>query len=361
MVESTLPSFKELLDGSRLSTDDVDIIQDDCQLPSQTDTTPIVTSTNLYIAPMTRHSPQGHLTESTFEHISGRKALKITASGNSNTPRRDSCHWQGQGCSHVLFPSKDQLEHDALPHKDPSSSDRALPARENHKCRRLMGTLEEIFPCGKTRQRISRHDVLSMGDSSITMTGSSASSQTPLRAEPSVGRTSLQRPTLNTDNSDVDQLIQHKVGESKDAHKKAEQKRRNEGSSLITELEHCQSTLRLKVLLVVTKSWVARHISRVFYSLNLPCDSHTISKEVTLTLRHAGLPPEFLQRCQPRNQNPGYKKNGTLKALPNYHRHQAKVIEEQDRIIKAQTAANEALKEENVTFRRTNDPGNLEQ
>ena len=115
MVESTLPSFKELLDGSRLSTDDVDIIQDDCQLPSQTDTTPIVTSTNLYIAPMTRHSPQGHLTESTFEHISGRKALKITASGNSNTPRRDSCHWQGQGCSHVLFPSKDQLEHDVCP------------------------------------------------------------------------------------------------------------------------------------------------------------------------------------------------------------------------------------------------------
>ena len=95
----------------------------------------------------------------------------------------------------------------------------------------------------------------------------------------------------------MDQVVQHKVEEDKVAHKRAEQKRRNELSTLIAELEIC-------------------------------------------------LPSEFLDGCQPpRNQKPGYTKNGTLKAVLSYLKHQATVIEEQNKINEAQAAANAALKE----------------
>lgn len=97
-----------------------------------------------------------------------------------------------------------------------------------------------------------------MGGLSLTKTVSSVSSRT-LKAKPPVQCTSSRRPTLKPDNSDIDQTIQHKFKEGKVTHKRAEQKRRNELSSLITELEHL-------------------------------------------------LPSKSLCGCQPKNQKPGYTK-----------------------------------------------------
>ena len=199
-----------------------------------------MTSTNVHIAPMTRRSPKEILTASSFDHSSARKASWFQESG-IDTRRRNFSQWQGG--SRVLLSSEDQTAHEALHHNDPSSSDSALPASEN-KWRRLKSTLEETLPFGKKRQPVSRHDVLSMGGSSVTTTGSLASSKI-LRAEPSVGCTSRRRPTIDTDNSDMDQVVQHKVGDGKVAHKQAERKRRKEHSYVITKLEHCQSIFRL--------------------------------------------------------------------------------------------------------------------
>lgn len=61
---------------------------------------------------------------------------------------------------------------------------------------------------------------------------------------------------------------------------------------------------------------------------------------------HEGVPVEYLHGCQPKNQKSGYTKNGTLKAVLSSYKHQAKVIEEQNKIIEAQAAANTALEEE---------------
>ena len=94
-------------------------------------------------------------------------------------------------------------------------------------------------------------------------------------------------PTLKPDN----------LEEGKAAHKRAEQIRRNEHSTLIVELKHC-------------------------------------------------LPPEFLDGCQSTNQRPGYTKNGILKAMLMYHKHQAAVIEKQRKIIEAEAAKNAASEEE---------------
>ena len=89
------------------------------------------------------------------------------------------------------------------------------------------------------------------------------------------------------------------VEEGKAAHKRAEQIRQNEISTLIVELEHC-------------------------------------------------LPPEFLDGCQPRNQRPGYTKNGVLKTMLRYHKHRAAVIEQQRKLTEAQAANNAALEESNA-------------
>lgn len=94
----------------------------------------------------------------------------------------------------------------------------------------------------------------------------------------------------------MDQVVQHKVKEDKVAHKRAEQKRRNEHSSFITALELC-------------------------------------------------LPSDFLDGCQPRNQKPGYTKNGTLKAVLSFLEHQATTIEEQKKTIEAQATTIAALNE----------------
>ena len=59
------------------------------------------------------------------------------------------------------------------------------------------------------------------------------------------------------------------------------------------------------------------------------------------------LPSDFLAECRPRNQKPGHKRNGTLKAILNNDKHQVTVIEEQDKIIKALAAANAALQVRN--------------
>lgn len=131
-------------------------------------------------------------------------------------------------------------------HDDASSSDSALLASEDNKRPRLKANPEKTLPSGKELQCVSRYDVLSMDGSHCTLTGSASSKA--LRAEPSVSCTSLRRHTLKTNNSDVDQVVQYKVEEGKVAHKKAEQKRRNGLSSLITELEHCQSTFRIGTL-----------------------------------------------------------------------------------------------------------------
>ena len=157
----------------------------------------------------------------------------------------------------------------------------------------LRGAPEDRFPPRKKRHCGSWYDVNSLGGSSFTKTGSSKTS----RAEPFLRGTSSRRLTLSSDKPDADQVVE----EGKVAHKRAEQERRNERSTLITELEHC-------------------------------------------------LPPKFLDGCQPRNQRPGYTKNGILRATLNYQKHQAAVIEEQLKIIEAQAAATVALKESNTTL-----------
>lgn len=135
----------------------------------------------------------------------------------------------------------------SLHHNDACSSDSALRASEGNKRPRLRATPEETLPSGKKLECVSRYDVLSINGSNCTTSGSSASSKT-LQAEPSVSCTSLRHLALKIDDSDADQVVQYKVEEGKVAHKKAEQKRRNENSSLIIELEHCQSTFRIGTL-----------------------------------------------------------------------------------------------------------------
>lgn len=290
-MESKLPHFHEFVEfveGARLPSND-----GDCQLPCRVDATSIVTSTNRYIAPTVPRPAQKVPTRSPLEHSSVRKASGFEESECSDTRRRDLCQWQGR--LHGLLSSKDRAAHEVLHNNDQSSSNGPLLASGNNKRPRPSEAPEDNFLIGEKRQRVPRHDVPSTVGSNSTKTGSSASSKT-LRAKPSVRCTPPRRPTLETDNSDMDLVVQHKVEEGKVAHKRAEQKRRNEQSSLITEMEH-------------------------------------------------RLPSEFLDGCQPRNQKPGYSKNGTLKAMLNCHKHQATLIEDQDKIIEAQAAANAALKE----------------
>lgn len=253
----------------------------------------IVTSTNRYNAPMVPCPAQRIFVRSPFEHNSARKASRFEEPEVADTRRRIRCQWPG--CFQVLLSSEDQAAHGALHYNDRSSSDSALLASENNKRPRLRGDPEDTFSFGKKRQCLSHYDVHSSGGSSSIKTAPSASTKT-LRAKPSVRCPSSRRPTAKTDDSDMDPVVQHKVKEGKVAHKRAEQKRRSELSSLIAEMEQ-------------------------------------------------RLPSQFLTGCQPRNQKPGYTKNGTLKAVLNYHKHQVTVIEEQDKIIEAQAAANAALKE----------------
>ena len=290
-MESKLPHFQEFVEfveGARLPSND-----GDCQLSCRVDATSIVTSTNRYIAPTVPRPAQKILTRSPLEHSSVRKASGFEESECLNTRRRSLCHWQGR--SHCLISSKDGAAHEVIHNNDQSSSN-----GPNNKRPRPREAPDDTFLIGEKRQRVLRHDVPSTAGSHFIKTGSSASSKT-LRAKPSVRCTSPRRPTLETDNSDMDLVVQHKVEEGKVAHKRAEQKRRNEQSSLITEMEH-------------------------------------------------RLPSQFLDGCQPRNQKPGYSKNGTLKAMLNCHKHQVTLIEEQDKIIEAQAAANAALKERSTAL-----------
>ena len=100
----------------------------------------------------------------------------------------------------------------------------------------------------------------------------------------------------------MDQGVQHKVQEGKLAYKRAEQRHRNELSTLRAELEHC-------------------------------------------------LPPKFLNWMSAKKPEAGiYEKWNIKKAMLNYHKHQAAVIEEQLETFKAQAAAKAALEESNVAL-----------
>ena len=161
----------------------------------------------------------------------------------------------------------------SLHQNDACSSEGALHASEDNERPRLRATPEDTLPSGKKLECVSRYDVLSMNGWNRTTTGSSAFSKT-LRAEQSVSCTSLRNPALKTDDSDADQAVQYKVEEGKVAHKKAEQKRRNERSSLIIELEHCQSTCRIGTLFSPEDG-----LQDTIYSPKVSCDSDLISKK----------------------------------------------------------------------------------
>ena len=289
-MERTLPSIHELFKGARSPSDG-----EDCQLLGRLAAASVVTSTNQYNPPTVLRPAQKNVIRSPFEHSSVRKPSRFEESEVLDTGRR------------VCLPSsEDQAAHEALHHDDWSLSDSALRASGDNKRSRTGEDLEDASPIGEKRQCVSRYHVSSIGRSNLTKTGSSASNKA-LRAKTSVRCTSSRHPALETDNSDVDQGVQHKVEEGKVAHKRAEQKRRNEHSSLIKELEHC-------------------------------------------------IPSEYLDGCQPRNQKPGYTKNGTLKAILKYNKHQATVIEEQDKIIEAHAAANAALMQQGQQYGSWNDP-----
>ena len=91
---------------------------------------------------------------------------------------------------------------------------------------------KDTYPIPKERQHDSRYEVHSTSGSISAKAGSSASSRS------SRAKLFVQRNPKNTD-SDMDQVVQHKVEEGRVTHKRAEQQRRKELSSLITELEHC--------------------------------------------------------------------------------------------------------------------------
>lgn len=283
-MERTLPSIHELFKGARSPSDG-----EDCQLPGRVAAASIVTSTNRYNPPTVPRPAQKNVIPSPFEHSSVRKASRFEEPEVLDTRRRV-----------FLLSSEDQATHEPLHHDNWSSADSALRTSGENKRNRTGEDLEDTSPIGEKRKCVSRYHVSSTGRSNLTKTGSSASTKA-LRTKTSVRCTSSRHPTLETDNSDVDQGVQHKVEEGKVAHKRAEQKRRNEHSSLIKELEHC-------------------------------------------------VPSEYLDGCQPRNQKPGHTKNGTLKAMLKYNKHQATVIEEQDKIIEAQAAANAALREINAAL-----------
>ena len=141
-------------------------------------------------------------TQSSSEHSSARKASRSEESEILDNRRCISCEWQG--CSHVLLSSEDQAAHETLHWNDRSSSDSALLASKNNKRPRLTGAPEDTFPHGKKRQRVSRYEVHSTRGSSLTKARSSASSKT-FKAKPFV------RYTSKTDNSDMDQMVQHMV------------------------------------------------------------------------------------------------------------------------------------------------------
>lgn len=297
----TLPTFQAFLEGARLPSDDAGTVQGDYQRACRMDATSIVTSTDRNNTPMLPQSAQKLITRSPLENNSACKASRVEESGITDIRRRILC--QRPGFSHILLSSEEQAEHEALYHNDWSSSDSASLAEENNKRRRPREAPKNTFPSRKKRQRMTRNDSHGAGSSRITETRSSISSKT-LRAKPSVRCASSRRGNIKTDSSDMDLVIQHKVDEDKVAHKRAEQKRRNELSSLIIELE----------------LWLLS---------------------------------EFLDGCQPRNKKPGYTKNGTLKAVLSYLKHQATVIEEQNKIIEAQAAANAALKKRVAGFDAT--------
>ena len=276
------------------------MIQGDCQLACHSDTTSIETITNRDNGSMVPHLGQKPLPQSLLEHSYAPKAAKASRSDReiSDVGQRISCRWQG--CSHVLLSPEDQAAHESVHLDDQSSSDSALLASQKNERHRFKGGSEDTYRFGEKGRRVSSSKIYSTEGSSILKPGSSASSST-LRATPSTRSISPRHPNLKADKVDIDRVVQHKVEGAKVAHKIAEQKRRNEFSSLITEVEHC-------------------------------------------------LPSEYLNGCQPRNQKPGYTKNGILKAMLLYHKHQATVTEEQEKIIEAQAAAIAALQETLATF-----------
>lgn len=239
------------------------------------DVTSIKTSTNLYTAQWC------HVLHKIFSHnLRSNTALLTRLRGSSSLrfQKLDGARCvSGKDAQNVLLSSEDQAAHEALHRNIPSSSDSALFASENNKRPRPRGTPEETFPFGKKRQRVSRYDVFSMDGSSSTTTGSSASSKT-LEGEPSVRSTSSRRPTFKTEISDMDQVVQHKVEEGKVAHKKTEQKSRNELSLLTTELEHCQCTFQIGTFLIF-KKLSCKTYSKSIYSPNVFSDSDHISKK----------------------------------------------------------------------------------
>lgn len=231
-VESRLPSlpdYQAFLEGARRLSDNAGTIQEDCQRPWRMDAISVVEPTERYNTATLPRSPQISITRSPFEGYSACKSSSFYESEYIAVRQRNLGQWPG--CSHILTSFQEQPEHEALSHRIWVSSDSASLANENKIRRRTRGALEATLPAEETRQRVSRNDVHYTGNSGYTKTGSSVSSKA-LRA-------SSGRATFKIDNSNMDQVVQHKVKEDKVAHKRAEQIRRNEHSSFMAALEHC--------------------------------------------------------------------------------------------------------------------------
>lgn len=292
-MKSRLPCFEELLKSAQLPSDEA--VLGHCQLPFRIDTALLGTSTDDDNAQLMPSDVQKYPTWYSFKHGSARKVATPEESNDSDTRGHTLCQWEG--CSHALLCPKNQAAHEAGYHDFQASTSSVLRASEydeRPRLRRLSGN--NSIP-GEKRHFDYGSDIHSTGGPSSTKTGTDKS----LKAERSLQGTSSRRPTLKTENLDMDRGARHMAEEGKVAHKRAEQIRRNENSTLIAELEHC-------------------------------------------------LHPEFLDGCQPRNQRPGYTKNGILKAMLRYHKHQAAMIEKQRKMIEAQAAKNAALEESNTTL-----------
>ena len=272
-AESRLPSFIEFVDAISIKTSG-----DQCN------------------APIVSHPAQRYLTSSPSEHRYAHNASRFEKSEIPDDQPRTPCKWQG--CPPFPLLSEDQSAHEALYHQHLPSAKGALNVTTENMRPRLGGASEDDSPPREKRCCVSRHHFHSTGSLNLTTTGRSASSTT--RARSSLRCTSSRRHVLKTNNSDENRAVQRKV-EGKVAHKRAEQKRRNETSSLITELKH-------------------------------------------------RLPPQFSEGWQPRDQRDIYTKNWTLKAMLNYDKPRATVIEEKLIFIEVQAAVNAALEERNAAL-----------
>ena len=265
-MKSRLPCFDELLKSAQLPSDEA--VLGHCQLPFRIDTALLRTSTVGDNAALMPSDVQNDHTWYPFKRGSARKVATPEESNDSDTRGHTLCQWEG--CSHTLLCPEDQAAHEAGYHDFQPSTSSVLRASEYDERPRLRKVSENNSLPGEKRHCDYGSDIHSPGGPSSTKTRTDRST----KAERSLQGTSSRRPTLKPNDLDVDRGAKHMIEEGKVAHKRAKQIRGNENSTLIVDLERC-------------------------------------------------LPPECLDGCQPRNQRPGYTKNGILKAVLGYHKHQA--------------------------------------